>query len=84
MGMLEAYCIAAGIVRDHSRPEQGNPSLFGQQALPSPARVKTMFAAMREARLLAAELGLTPHRRAINEEKRKKDGNWDEDSDLLA
>ena len=84
MATLESYCVAVGIVRDCSQPEVVESSLFGSQTVgQSPARMKTMFAAMREARLLAAELGLTPHRRGAKaQEEGKKDGEWD--ADLLA
>lgn len=86
MATLEAYCIAVGTVRAcYQPPAAAQGGLFdvpgGNQ---SPAQTKTMFLAIREARLLAAELGLTPHRRAmLNQDGGEpKDGDWE--ADLLA
>lgn len=85
MATLEAYCVAVGVVRENYQPAAAaQGALFdapgGGQ---TPAQTKMMFLAIREARLLAAELGLTPHRRAMLNAAQEgpKDGGWD---DLLA
>lgn len=92
MGALEAYCVAVGVMRDCSAaPKSKAVDLFGQVAdKQAQQRMRMMFQAMREARLLAAELGLTPHRRGANgqasnpddEETDPPGDGWD--SDLLA
>lgn len=84
---LEAYCIAVGVVRETYQPPKpgAQGTLFADTSdnEPSPAKMKTMFAAIRESRLLAAELGLTPHRRGMKgDDGEKKNGGWD--ADLLA
>jgi len=85
MATLEAYCVAAGQVREYEElmlREGRLVTAANGDAKTHPA-FKMQSAAMREARLLAAELGLTPHRRMTGkkDEKDKGDG-WD--ADLLA
>lgn len=85
LGVLESYCVGVGIIREYQMAPKSNDSLFPDMPKKtSPAEAKVIFAAMREVRLYAAELGLTPHRRpnsAPDAEKPK--GDWDDD-DLLA
>ncbi|PPQ40460.1 phage terminase, small subunit, putative, P27 family [Rhodoblastus acidophilus] len=85
MATLEAYCVAAGQVREYEEIMLRDGRLVtgvNGESKTHPV-FKMQSAAMREARLLAAELGLTPHRRMTGkqDEKDKGDG-WD--SDLLA
>lgn len=84
MATLESYCVAAGMVRETEEimGEQGRFVQSDSGPKPHPA-FRMQSAAMREARLLAAELGLTPHRRGVKgkDKEAEKDG-WD--SDLLA
>lgn len=88
MGTLEAYAMAIGMMREAYQPPAPAQSAlpgFGKPAEgQSPAKMKAALAAMREARLLAAELGLTPHRRggASGSEKDTPNDGWDRD--LLA
>ena len=83
LATLENYCIAIGLVREcediMSREGRMVDGEDGQK--PHPA-FKMQGAAMREARLLAAELGLTPHRRGTKGKDEGGGGGWD--SDLLA
>jgi P27 family predicted phage terminase small subunit len=83
LASLEAYCVAAGMVRECEEimGREGRLIVVDDASKPHPA-FKMQSAAMREARLLAAELGLTPHRRLTGkkDEEAKGDG-WD---DLLA
>jgi P27 family predicted phage terminase small subunit len=85
MATLESYCVAVGVVREcYQPPATGHGDLFqAPGSVQSPAQMKIMFAAMREARLLAAELGLTPHRRVqMGDTGEVKRGDWE--NDLLA
>ena len=81
---LESYCIAAGQVRETEETMTREGRVVSTPTGPKthPA-FRIQATAMREARLLAAELGLTPHRRgkSTNDDKDGGDG-WD--SDLLA
>ena len=83
LATLESYCIAIGLVREcediMSREGRMVEGEDGQK--PHPA-FKMQGAAMREARLLAAELGLTPHRRGVKGKDEGGGGAWD--ADLLA
>ncbi len=84
VAMLEAYCIAAGTVRELEAvmAEEGRTILVDGKVKTHPA-FRMQGAAMREARLLAAELGLTPHRRdAAPPAASAPDEGWDDD--LLA
>ncbi|MBF0375412.1 MAG: phage terminase small subunit P27 family [Alphaproteobacteria bacterium] len=84
LATLESYCTAAGQVREFEEmmSAEGRMVTTDDGPKPHPA-FKMQQAAMREARLLAAELALTPHRQGTkgNTEEAKGDG-WD--SDLLA
>lgn len=83
MATLEAYCVAVGTVRgcEEMMIDQGRIITTDNGPKPHPA-YKMQMAAMREARLLAAELGLTPHRRGLRgKDERTQDDGW---SDLLA
>ena len=73
LATLESYCIAIGLVRECEdiMSSEGRMVKGKNGAKPHPP-FKMQGAAMREARLLAAELGLTP------------EGGGGLDSDLLA
>ncbi|MFO1099038.1 MAG: phage terminase small subunit P27 family [Xanthobacteraceae bacterium] len=83
LATLESYCVAVGIVRESEETMRNEGRLIqtekGQK--PHPA-IKIQANAMREARLLAAELGLTPHRRGVKGKPKGAGDDWD--SDLLA
>ncbi len=81
---LESYCVAVGLVRECEEIMGREGRLIdGEDGMKPHPAFKMQGAAMREARLLAAELGLTPHRRGVKgkDEGTKSDG-WD--ADLLA
>lgn len=83
LATLESYCLAVGQVRETEEAMQRDGrtvEVAGQGVKLHPA-FRIQAGAMREARLLAAELGLTPHRRPTEAGKEKGDG-WD--ADLLA
>lgn len=84
LGVLEAYCVGIGIIREYQKTPKSENSLFpNAPRKTSPAEAKVVFAAMREVRLYAAELGLTPHRRGTaGDDGGKKDDSWGDD--LLA
>ena len=80
---LESYCAAVGLVREMEETMQKEGRTIDTDKGPKthPA-FRIQSAAMREARLLAAELGLTPHRRGAGKDKGKGAGDgW---GDLLA
>lgn len=84
MATLESYCVAVGQIREAEEimAREGRMIETGEGSKPHPS-LRMQTAAMREARLLAAELGLTPHRRGMKgEEKEKTNDQWDRD--LLA
>jgi P27 family predicted phage terminase small subunit len=84
MATLESYCVAAGMVRETEEimGREGRMVMTETGMKTHPA-FRMQSAAMREARLLAAELGLTPHRRGTKgDDQGKTNDNWD--SDLLA
>lgn len=84
LATLESYCVAVGIVRECEEimGREGRMVSAEDGTKPHPA-FKMQSASMREARLLAAELGLTPHRRGVKgKDEGNKDAGWD--SDLLA
>ena len=84
LGVLEAYCVGIGIIREYQKAPRTENTLFSTAPRrTSPAEAKVLFAAMREVRLYAAELGLTPHRRGTKSPDVPKDDGWG-DSDLLA
>jgi P27 family predicted phage terminase small subunit len=82
LATLESYCIAVGQVREaeETMQKEGRTVETAQGVKAHPA-YRIQAGAMREARLLAAELGLTPHRRPGEAAKDGGDG-WD--ADLLA
>lgn len=84
LSSLEAYCRAVGLSRTYTAmmDAEGHVLQTDKGPVTHPA-FKMLMGAMREARLLAAELALTPHRRGTADkgEGGKADG-WD--SDLLA
>lgn len=84
MAVLESYCIAVSTVRENQEVIGRDRDLFGQPTKTAATATKLMFAAMREARLLAAELGLTPYRRGGKEKTDGKKPNDEWDTDLLA
>jgi P27 family predicted phage terminase small subunit len=85
MATLEAYCVAAGMVRETEEimGREGRMEATDKGQKPH-AAFKMQSAAMREARLLAAELGLTPHRRRMAGENEGKSTNDQWDTELLA
>lgn len=83
LATLESYCVAVGIVREAEEIMTRDGRMIAGDDGPKPhPAFKMQGAAMREARLLAAELGLTPHRRGVKGEDRKTSDGWD--ADLLA
>lgn len=84
LATLESYCIAAGTIRETEETMRADGRVIeGEKGRTVHPAFKIQQGAMREARLLAAELALTPHRRGTkgDDDKAKADG-WD--SDLLA
>lgn len=83
MATMESYAVAVGQVREceEAMAAEGR-FIAGEDGPKAHPALKVQAAAMREARLLAAELALTPHRRkqGATETEGKSDG-W---SDLLA
>ena len=83
LATLESYCIAIGLVREcEDIMSREGRMVEGEDGAKPHAAFKMQGAAMREARLLAAELGLTPHRRGVKGKDEGGGGGWD--SDLLA
>ena len=84
LATLESYCIAVGLVRECEEIMARDGRLIDGEDGPRPhPAFRMQAAAMREARLLAAELGLTPHRRGVKgKDESPKPGAWDDD--LLA
>jgi P27 family predicted phage terminase small subunit len=84
LATLESYCRAVGLNRTYAAmmAEEGHVIQTEKGRVKHPA-FSMLMGSMREARLLAAELGLTPHRRGSNtrDEGQSQDG-WD--ADLLA
>jgi phage terminase small subunit len=64
MATVESYCVAVGLVREYRSILETEGQIIQTESGPRthPA-FKMLMGAMREARLLAAELGVTPHRR---------------------
>ena len=83
LATLESYCVAVGIVRECEEimGREGRMVAADDGTKPHPA-FKMQSAAMREARLLATELGLTPHRRGVKGKGGTSNDGWD--ADLLA
>jgi P27 family predicted phage terminase small subunit len=82
LGTLESYCLAVGQIREFEEAMAGGRIVTDEQGneKPHPA-FRMQQAAMREARLLAAELALTPQRQGTGgkgDGKPKGDG-WDPD-----
>lgn len=78
LATLESYCLAVGMVRAcQERLTNEGDFIETEQGLKAHPATRLMLAAMREARLLAAELALTPHRRG-------KKGPEDQDDDDLS
>lgn len=83
LATLESYCIAIGLVRECEDIMTREGRMVDSEDGAKPhAAFKMQGAAMREARLLAAELGLTPHRRGTKGKPEGAGDGWD--SDLLA
>lgn len=83
LASLESYCVAAGQVREAEEVMATGGRIQETDAGSKPhPMLKVQATAMREARLLAAELGLTPHRRIKGKEESKKNDKWD--ASLLA
>jgi P27 family predicted phage terminase small subunit len=61
---LDAYCTAAGTIRECEETMRAEGRVItSEKGMTVHPAFKIRQGAMREARLLAAELGLTPHRR---------------------
>lgn len=83
LATLESYCIAVGAVRELEETMQVEGRIVkGEDGPKTHPAFRMQGAAMREARLLASELGLTPHRRGGGKEKEGAADGWD--ADLLA
>lgn len=85
IGTLESYCAAMGAVRDLEETMQKDGRIVNTPAGPKPhPAFRMQVASLREARLLACELGLTPYRRtgADGGSKGSAADGWDDD--LLA
>ena len=83
LATLESYCRAVGLSRTYTAmmDAEGHVIQADKGPVTHPA-FKMLMGTMREARLLAAELGLTPHRRGTAANPKDKGDGWD--SDLLA
>jgi len=84
LATLESYCVAVGQVRECEEVMTTEGRIIASEKGPKPhPAFRMQGAAMREARLLAAELGLTPHRRGVKGAGEGDEGDgWD--ADLLA
>ena len=84
LATLESYCVAVGLVRECEELMAKEGRIVASESGPKPhPAFRMQQAAMREVRLYAAELGLTPHRRgAKGGESEDDNGGWD--SDLLS
>lgn len=79
-GTIESYCIAQGQVRQFSEILARDGALIETDAGPTPHPAnRLLLAVQREARLLAGELGITPHRFISS---KKKDDDDLSDLDL--
>ncbi|MBP2315983.1 phage terminase small subunit P27 family [Azospirillum soli] len=81
LATLESYCIAVGQVREFEEimKVEGRTVSTDKGPKAHPA-FRMQGSAMREARLLAAELGLTPHRRGVKGGTGEGDDDgWDAD-----
>lgn len=77
LATLESYCVSAGQVRECEKlMATGRLVGTGEDARPH-AAFKIQSAAMREARLLAAALGLTRHCKTAGTDEGKGDG-WED------
>jgi len=82
---LESYCAAVGAVRDLEETMQRDGRIVTTKDGPKPhPAFRMQVHALREARLLACELGLTPYRRAAAGGERGKGDAPDGWDDLLA
>lgn len=83
LATLEAYCTAAGQTREAEEimAAEGRILETDKGKVMHPA-FRMQQTSIREARLLAAELGLTPHRRVHTKEEKKTNDKWD--ASLLA
>lgn len=80
---LESYCVAVGTVRECEEVMIREGRFLDTEEGPKPhPAFRMQSAAMREARLLASELALTPHRRANKATGNEEPDGWD--ADLLA
>lgn len=84
---LEHYCIAVSQVREteETMQEQGRHVMNAKGALIVHPAHRIQAKAIQEARLLASELGLTPHRRVKSDgggKAKPKSNGWDDE--LLA
>lgn len=83
LATLEGYCRAVGLCRSYTAMMDAEGHVLQTEKGPvtHPA-FKMLMGVMREARLLAAELALTPHRRGSAEQEKDPSNGWD--ADLLA
>ncbi|KAA0597363.1 phage terminase small subunit P27 family [Azospirillum lipoferum] len=83
LATLESYCVAVGQVRECEELMATEGRIVKTETGPKPhPAFRMQQGAMREARLLAAELGLTPHRRYSGTNAEKEEDN-DVPADLL-
>ena len=70
MATLESYCVAVGLIRECEEAMARDGRFIATEGgmVAHPA-FRMQASAMREARLLAAELGLTPRRRGKHEDE---------------
>jgi len=83
LATVESYCRAVGLSRTYNEmmTAEGHVIQTDKGPVSHPA-FKMLMGAMREARLLASELALTPHRRGTASKEKDKSDGWE--SDLLA
>lgn len=83
LATLEAYCRSVGLGRAYSATlDVEGHTVTTDRGLQSHPAFKMMTAMIREQRLLATELGLTPHRKG-QKAGREGGGDRDFDADLL-
>ncbi|HEX2527448.1 MAG TPA: phage terminase small subunit P27 family [Geminicoccus sp.] len=77
LATLESYCVAVGVVRECEEIMSRAGRMIEAEDGPKPhPAFRMQSAAMREARLLAAELGLTPHRRGSKTQEEDTNDGW--------
>lgn len=79
LATLESYCVAVGTVRELEETMQAEGRIVQVEGAPKthPA-FRMQGSAMREARLLACELGLTPHRKGGSKDGAPAGDGWED------